>query len=555
MIRAVQTIDAVIIAGPKPQEFLGGEIREKMRVSIDGHAASLNYLRQWFDTGRDSAAAFRRWQGQELSFLSLNGPYLCQFLEQHGLSTAWVPIFQPDDPHLLDVLAQQPRTVVISTTFLPLAPQIDQMAAEIRRLCPDAHIIAGGTQVWKSYQHLELVEAGHITPDILPAVAAHNYFIDATRPSPIDTFLINPRGEEALVELVQCLKDGKDRRMLKNVAYWEDGRWRINEVVKEAYREVRVDWASVLARDVSVWVPIQAGQGCGFRCTFCDFYGLNPKVNIRENLSLLDEIATIPEVNGFRRLYFTDDNLFTSKQRAREFCAELAKAKHLNIKWRGMIRVAIVDAEIAQLMYDSGCVEVLLGIESGDRQVLINMKKLSTPKQILDGLKVLNDHGINTKSTFIVGFPGETTESVSNTIQLLNDYPCDGPGVHRYTAFTFGVLPLAAVSRPEMRERYGLKGYGFTWKHDTMDSDQAATETVRLLSSLKPELSPSYVMEVSDIDGVPRPEMKRLYTLRNRIAVIDRDIRTGKPLNPEVDFLLSELEDSFKRCPVSAVGV
>ena len=73
-----------------------------------------------------------------------------------------------------------------------------------------------------------------------------------------------------------------------------------------------------------------------------------------------------------------------------------------------------------------------------------------------------------------------------------------------------------------MRERYGLKGYGFRWKHDTMDSEQAAAETVRLLSSLKPELSPSYVMEVSDIDGVPRPEMKRLYTLRNRIAIIDR---------------------------------
>jgi len=551
MIGMPGTPDAVIIAGPRPQEFLGGEIRERMRLTIDDVPASLNLLRHYFDLGRDIDAARTHWERQELAFVSLNGPYLCQFLGEQGISTKLIRLFIPGDPELEAALASGPKAVVISTTFLPLAEQIDKIAAYVKERAPDSLVVAGGTQVWKSYQHLELVEKGQIEDDVLEAVAEHNYFIDPSRPSPVDAFVVNVRGEENLASLLRCVKDGWDWRELPNVAYYDDGRWKINPVENEGYREVRVDWSQVID-DVPVWVPVQAGQGCGFRCTFCDFYGLQPKVNIRDNMSLIEEIATIPEVNGYRRLYFTDDNLFTSKKRAREFCRELIAAKHLNIKWRGMIRVAIVDEEIAGLMAESGCVEVLLGIESGDRKVLTNMKKLSTPEQILGGLAVLNHHGINTKSTFIVGFPGETEQTVSNTIDVLNAYPCDGDGVHRYTVFTFGVLPLSTIARPKMRERFDLRGYGFKWSHNTMDSDIAQREMVRMIEALKPELSPSYVMEVSDLDGIERRELKRIYMLRNRLAMARRD---GE--SPAVEARLwDELEAVFKRCPApAAVGV
>ena len=143
--------------------------------------ASLNFLGHYFDAERDSGDAFARWQNQELGFVSLNGPYLCQFLEERGLSTALVPLFLPEDERFLELLRNKPKTVVISTTFLPFAEGIDKMAAFVRQHAPDTHIIAGGTQVWKSYQHLELVDEGQITDDILPTVAEHNYFIDAER--------------------------------------------------------------------------------------------------------------------------------------------------------------------------------------------------------------------------------------------------------------------------------------------------------------------------------------------------------------------------------------
>lgn len=548
----MSSVDALIIAGPKPQEFLGGEIRERMRLTIDGIPASLNFLRHYFDAGRDSGDAYARWQRQELGFVSLNGPYLCQFLEERGFTTDWAPLFLPEDDSFLAQLRAGPKTVIISTTFLPLAEGIDAIAAFVKEHAPNAHIIAGGTQVWKSYQHLELVEDGQIGEEILPAVAEHNYFIDATRPSPVDTFIVCNRGEETLARVLRLIVDGKDHSDQPNVAQYRDGRWHINPVVKEDYREVRVDWADYAPRDIPVWVPVQSGQGCGFRCTFCDFYGLHPKVHQREHLSLIEEIATIPEVNGYRRVYFTDDNLFTSKKQARAFCHELIKVKHLNIKWRGMIRVAIVDEEIAALMKDSGCVEVLLGIESGDRQVLINMKKLSTPDQILKGLGTLNQHGINTKSTYIVGFPGETDQTVSNTIDILNAYPCDGPGVHRYTIFSFAILPLATIARPKMRERYGLRGYGFHWQHDTMDSDEANQQLDRIFAHLKPDLSPSYIMEVSDLDGVPTGRLKEIYTLRNALALH----RLGRPVDGRSEAeIWDELEAVFRSCPVMAVGV
>jgi p-methyltransferase len=222
-----------------------------------------------------------------------------------------------------------------------------------------------------------------------------------------------------------------------------------------------------------------------------------------------------------RRVYFTDDNLFTSKARAREILNVLLESG-MPIRWRGLIRIDIVDDELADLMARSGCLEVLLGIESGDADMLRRMNKRVSPDRILEGIGILSQYGIHTKSTFLIGFPGETDASIQNTVDLLNAYPTNGDAMHRYLFFTFAVLPLSSVASPASRAKYDLKGYGYHWEHKTMDSAGAAARLEALHDRIRDDLTPNYVLEVPEVPGIAVPDLKRICRARNELARLQR---------------------------------
>ena len=523
-------LDAIIIGGDVPGEYLGKDVREKMRLTIDGYPASLRFMQQYFMHDRNAEAAQAELLRDGLPFVSLNGPYLCEFLESRGLHAGLVPLLSTGKELLTQMLAQKPAVIVISTTFLPFAEHIDAIAAAVKKIAPQIPVIAGGIQVWKSFRHNCLLNEGIIGPNLREAISEHNYFT-SNRPSPVDLFLVNAAGEHTLARIIESVKNGDDPAALPNVAVFRDGAWQINPVEPEPYREVKVDWHKWPQTAQRVYHPIQAGQGCGFECAFCDFRGLRA-IRLRPAASIVAEIRTMPEdSDGFRRVYFTDDNLFTSRTRARELCNALLKSG-MRLRWRGMARISIIDDEIAELMAQTGCIEVLLGIESGDPNILQAMGKNVSPEQILDGLECLTRHGINTKSTFIVGFPGETAATVRNTVELLNAYPTEGPALHRYLIFRFGVLPLSRIAMPDQREKYGLEGYGYHWRHSTMTSEEAAVLQEQAHHQIKETLSPSYLLEVPELPGLDIEAIKRAAVLRNRLAALrnEADENLKKPL-------------------------
>jgi anaerobic magnesium-protoporphyrin IX monomethyl ester cyclase len=544
----------LIIAGDAPQEVLGKEERDATRLHVEGVPATLRFLSRYFEAGRSVSGALAAIAREPAPFVSLNGAYLRQFLDERGFSVALLPPLTPDRSELASALKDAPRAVVISTTFLPFAHQIDAIAAFVKEHSPNSMVIAGGVQVWKSWRHRQLLEAGAIAEDIRAAVARHNYLMDEARPSPVDALVVNPRGEETLVRLLSCmclppghvnLKGtsrcgpdapegfGADWRSLDNVARFDGGRWRVNRITEEPDREIAVDWRRYPGDPLRTYYPVQAGIGCAFRCAFCDFCGLFPKVRLRDVGSVLREIETIPLVDGVRRVYFTDDSLFPNRERASALCEGLARSG-LAVKWRGMVNASVVDDRTADLMARSGCMEVLLGVESGDAGMLERMRKRITPDEVLDAVGRLHRRGINTKSMFIIGFPGETDRTVRNTVDLLNAYPTDGGGVHRYMFFQFAVLPLAEVAKPSSRAKYALSGYGYRWRHSTMDSEEAARQIVAAQETVKPEISPSYPLEVPEMPGMSMEGIRRVFLLRN-ILVRTRDETARRQLWAELE--------------------
>lgn len=547
MTTGTGALDALIIGGDQPQEVLGTEVRESLRLTIDGTPASLAYLKQYILANRNAALAAANLRRQTQRFISLNGPYLQQYLQKKGFDVALIPLLGAESEVLANALARGPRAVVISTTFLPFRKQIDNIAGAIKARCPDTTVIAGGIQIWKSYRHKLLLDSGGITEDIRSEICEHNYLMDPTLTSPVDALVISDSGEATLAALLGRLRNGAELSDMENVALFKDGRWELGPVVAEGRNDVAVDWGQQFPTPVSSFVPVQAGIGCGFRCTFCDFCGLR-QLQLRSASSIVDEIKTITPCNGVRRVYFTDDNLFGSRPRAREICLEMARA-HLGVRWRGMIRIAAVNEEIADLMAESGCLEVLLGIESGDAEILRRMQKNVTPDQILSGVEMLAERGINTKSTFIIGFPGETDRSIQNTVDLLNSYPVGGQSVHRYLFFTFAVLPLSSIAGPASRERYGLRGYGYNWSHDTMDAAQAAHRLAAAHDAVRLELSPSYLLEVPELDGLAAADIQRVFVARNKLAKARRGIGVGAPEEQMWAEIEAAMQPALKEAP------
>jgi radical SAM superfamily enzyme YgiQ (UPF0313 family) len=168
------------------------------------------------------------------------------------------------------------------------------------------------------------------------------------------------------------------------------------------------------------------------------------------------------------------------------------------------------------------------------------MSKKTTPEDILRAVGALNRVGINTQSTFLVGFPGETETSIQNTIHLLNAYPTGGPGLHVYYPFFLLVSPLAPVASPESRARYGLKGYLDRWSHFTMSSERAAEAVLEICDRANMALSPIYHGE-RIVDWMPVEQQKRVIFLRNKLKRIQRGIVPREPDAP----LWQDLEEIF----------
>src|SRR5262249_20611898 len=148
------------------------------------------------------------------------------------------------------------------------------------------------------------------------------------------------------------------------------------------------------------------------------------------------------------RIIFIDDTFNVPIRRFKEILKILKK---FNFEWFSFLRVQYVDEEVGRLMSESGCRGVYLGVESANDTVLQNMNKKVTREKFLRGMEHLNRFGITTFVAFVIGFPGETQETIDENISFLNNCQVDF-----YSTKEFYYMPHTGVHTD--REKYGLTG-------------------------------------------------------------------------------------------------
>jgi hopanoid biosynthesis associated radical SAM protein HpnJ len=165
------------------------------------------------------------------------------------------------------------------------------------------------------------------------------------------------------------------------------------------------------------YISFYTTRGCPAMCTFC----LWPQTHsghrwrLRSSQDVANECRFVLEnFPGLKEIFFDDDTFNYKKQRTLELCAELKK---LNFTWSCTSRVT-TDYETLKAMRDAGCRLLIVGYESGDEQILKNIKKGATIEGARRFTKDAHNLGLTIHGDFIVGLPGETRETLRNTIDF-----------------------------------------------------------------------------------------------------------------------------------------
>ncbi|HNX82417.1 MAG TPA: radical SAM protein [Candidatus Omnitrophota bacterium] len=162
---------------------------------------------------------------------------------------------------------------------------------------------------------------------------------------------------------------------------------------------------------------IITSRGCPHKCFFCGNETLwRGRVRHRSIKNVVEEIAKIQEELGVS-LFWIDDDLFGPDARIREFCM-LLKERALGVRWMCHMRCDAVSEETLVLMKETGCLEMQIGVESGNNNVLRAMNKRLTTSQIKNFFRVVSKVGINTWATFIFGLYGENKDTIRDSVRL-----------------------------------------------------------------------------------------------------------------------------------------
>jgi radical SAM superfamily enzyme YgiQ (UPF0313 family) len=165
---------------------------------------------------------------------------------------------------------------------------------------------------------------------------------------------------------------------------------------------------------------ITTTRGCPYDCTFCaspQFYGR--KIRFRSPENVIDEIKYLIKKYGVKEIHFEDDNLTLKREHIEKIC-NLIIQNNIKISWAcpNGIRADKVDEDLIKLMAKSGCYFFAYGIESANPQILKNIKKQETIEQIEKSIEIADRLGISCQGFFIFGLPGETLETIKESIDF-----------------------------------------------------------------------------------------------------------------------------------------
>jgi anaerobic magnesium-protoporphyrin IX monomethyl ester cyclase len=243
-------------------------------------------------------------------------------------------------------------------------------------------------------------------------------------------FIVRREPEFIVRDLVGCIVARADWSRVRGIGYrGTDGSIVLNDYYPfiDNMDDLPIPDRSLLPASIDYFNPVvermpyttmQTSRGCPARCSFCtvpSFFG--NRVRARSASLVVEEMRRLRHM-GYREIFIRDETFTVYKSRNAEICENLLHQK-LDLTWIANARVDLIDEETLALMKRAGCHLVKFGVESGDQEILDNIRKGIRLEQTRAAFAACHKIGLDTHAHVMLGCPGETSETIERTISFV----------------------------------------------------------------------------------------------------------------------------------------
>jgi radical SAM superfamily enzyme YgiQ (UPF0313 family) len=250
-------------------------------------------------------------------------------------------------------------------------------------------------------------------------------------------------------------------------------------------------------------------RGCVSNCAFCGspaFWGRRVRSHSADYF--VEQLAVLGS-RGRRLFHVSDDTFTLDKGRVIEVCRKIV-GQSLGINWAAISRVDAVDDEVLAWMRRAGCIQISYGVESGSAAIRRRLNKRISEPQIRRAFDLTQRYGIMARAYFIYGCPGESRETIQETIDLMQAIRPLGAVFYILDIFPGTALYADMKRRLKANDAIWLKRVEdiMYFETDPALSAEQVLEYGRLLREAFHSGLPSFVQALAPIDD---PEFRPLH--------------------------------------------
>ncbi len=336
-------------------------------------------------------------------------------------------------------------------------------------------------------------------------------------------FVIRGEGEVTTSELIKAIDSGLSTDSIQGISFRRNGKavhnenrpfiTDINTLPFPARHLVQLS----KYRAMNFPVNMMTSRGCPHSCIFCAGHRMvGNRVRYFDVERIVDEFAMLSQL-GFNQINIVDDLFTSNKKRCMEICDGII-SRGIKHPWSAFARVDTVHEDLLEKLKEAGCTSLCFGIESGNQEILDRIKKKTTLEKCHRAAELCRKTGMNPMASYILGLPGETEETVRNTLHFAEEL-----------GITYGFHILSPFPGTEVRlraEDYGMEILTDDW--DLYDANRSVCST----GGISPERVDAIAGEFSS-------------KISNRIELLREMYRNGEALPAMERELVSGLESFF----------
>jgi anaerobic magnesium-protoporphyrin IX monomethyl ester cyclase len=336
---------------------------------------------------------------------------LAAILEKHGWTVkildANTPGFVLDD----EVKNIGDTDIVGITAMTPTIGAAVDIAKHIKQSRPGSTVIIGGP---------------HIT--LMPE--------ETLKSSPCIDIAVRGEADDTIIELMQALENHGSLAGIPGVSFVKDGKIVSNPPRTSLTDMDALPYPAYHLLDIKHYRPhpphgmyspfaaMVTSRGCPYRCAYCSKPVFGSKFRAQSAERVVAEMAWLNGKFEVREIAFYDDSFTLDKKRIYEICDKILE-KGLKIAWTCETRVNLVDKELLRRMKQAGCYAIAYGIETAAPEIMKVIQKDITLEQVEKAIQAHHEVGLQVVGYFMLGSPGETPETMLQTINFAKKLKVD----------------------------------------------------------------------------------------------------------------------------------